>query len=138
MEAVAWKTVCLDAVSAALDLPLSFSSPYTDMKGRSGPCKLVGAVIEPCEDYDEESLPVYLVKLQDGSVIDAVEEELSSCDEDGLVRLIAGVSLTFGVSRVLGDWAGPTHLMKDADEDTKGRFLDLIALSAEEKAEALG
>ena len=121
-----WKSVCLNAVDAAKDLPLQFATEYQDMKANKGPCKLVGAIIEPSEEYDEESLPVYLVKLESGTRIEALEEELSSQDADGLKRLIEGVSMTFGIARVLGDWAWPSHLMEEADETTKRRFVELL------------
>lgn len=132
-----WQSVCADAVATCKDLPLAFMSPYQDMKGKEGSCRLIGAVIEASEDYDEESLPVYLVELEDGTHVEALEEELSSDDSAGFQRLIEGVSMTFGLARVLGDWAGPAHLMEDADEPTRERFLRLINSSHAEKAEKL-
>lgn len=137
MNGLDWKLVCLQAVDAAKSLPLEFATEYQDMKANKGPCKLVGAVIEPNEDYDEESLPVYLVELENGTRIDALEEELSSSDAAGLQLLIEGVSMTFGLARVLGDWVGPLHLMEEADEPTRQRFMELLQSTPSQKAEAL-
>jgi hypothetical protein len=138
MNNISWKDACHNAVSAACNLPLIFGTHYADMQHKSGPCRLVGAVIEANAEYDEESLPVYVVELEDGSRIDALEEELTSLDTDGLGHLIAGVSMTFGLSRILGDWAGPAHLMEEADESIKARFLALLAAPVADRAKALG
>lgn len=137
MSAMTWKDVCEKAIRDTEGLPLVFVSSSQDMSRHEGPCKLVGAVLEANEDYDEESLPIYRVELPDGTRIDAFEEELCSEDTGGLGRLIDGVSMTFGLDRVLGDWAGPAHLMASANEEIRNRFLELLRASPAEKAKAL-
>lgn len=137
MSAITWKDVCGKAIRDADGLTLEFASRYQDMSRHRGPCKLLGAVIEASEDYDEESLPIYRVELSDGTRIDALEEELCSEDTAGLGRLIEGVSMTFGLARVLGEWTGPAHLMASADEATRNRFLELLRACPAERAKAL-
>lgn len=137
MTELTWQTVCTSAIENAKGLTLEFASHYQDSKCLKGPCKLIGGVIEPNETYDEESLPVYSIELADGTRIDALEEELGSSDEAGFRQLIEGVSMTFGLARVLGDWAGPTSLMESADPATRHRFLELIQAPPEDKALAL-
>ena len=132
-----WQSICAEALESCKDIPLTFMSSYQDMKGKEGPCRLVGTVVEASENYDEESLPVYLVELADGTRVEVLEEELSSDDSAVFQRLIEGVSMTFGLARVLGDWAGPTHLMEGADEPTRLCFLQLINSSYAVKAERL-
>lgn len=137
MHITCWKDVCNKAAEAAKNLPLVIASQYADMKPNNGPCKLLGIVIEANSDYDEESLPVYRVQLQDGRKVNVTEEELTCSDTDGLESLFAGVSMTFGLARIFGEWVGPSHLMDEADEATKANFLVAAHGSIEAKRAAL-
>ncbi len=62
-----------------------FNSPWDDYRHRNGqPCKVLKGFYEPDEEHDQEVLPMYEIRFDDGEVIDAYPEELQAyCPECG-------------------------------------------------------
>lgn len=137
MTTMTWQDVCNNAVEAAKQLPLTLTSPYSDISAVEGPCRLLRAFIEADDQFDDEALPAFLVATQDGRELVVFEEELTCADEQGLQQLIEGVCMTFGLSRSQGEWVSPAHLMEEADEAAKARFMTLIASDRATKLQAL-
>jgi hypothetical protein len=127
MNTITWQDVCQQAVEQAKGLDLVFAGTDADVRHARGACQLVGAHIGPGEQlFDEEALPVYIVKTASGEVLDVFEEELQCEDAEGLAQLIEGVSMTFGLARQLGS-LGPADLMENASAEIQARFLTLLA-----------
>lgn len=55
----------------------TFQSPYSELKEYNGqPVEIIDHITEPCEGYDAETLPVYVVKFPNGNISTAYPEEL--------------------------------------------------------------
>jgi 3-deoxy-D-arabino-heptulosonate 7-phosphate (DAHP) synthase class II len=126
MKRITWQDVCQQAVEQAMGLNLVFAGSDADVRHARGACQLIGAHYEPSEIFDEEALPVYIVKTAAGEILDVFEEELQCEDTEGLAKLIEGVSMTYGLARQLGS-VGPSDLMKYASLAVQTRFLALLA-----------
>jgi hypothetical protein len=70
---------------------------------------------------DEECLPYYSIRFQDGAEILADDAELFSLDAR-FVELIAAVSGAFAIAREM-DFASPWHLAADGSDDQHAHFL---------------
>lgn len=136
MNNVKWQAICETAVEQAKSLPLVFAGTDADVRHARGTCELIGAHIEHGELFDEEALPVYIIRTVSGEVLDVFEEELRCEDAEGLAKLIEGVSMTFGLARQLG-CIGPSDLMETASAEVKARFLELLVSDRASKVAAL-
>lgn len=57
-----------------------FSTPYSDYKDREGQeFEVVREINEPDETHDEECLPMYRIRFNDGFETDAWPEEVLAC-----------------------------------------------------------
>jgi hypothetical protein len=74
------------------------------------------------DSMDEESLPYYRIRFQDGVEIIADDAELFSLDPR-FNELISAVSGAFAIAREM-DFVGPWHLAADGTEADKARFLE--------------
>lgn len=132
MNMITWQDVCQQAVEQARSLDLVFAGTDADVRHARGACQLVGAHYEAGELFDEEALPVYMIKTAAGEILDVFEEELQCADTDGLAKLIEGVSMTYGLARQLGS-IGPADLMEHATQAVQERFLALLASDRDTK-----
>lgn len=128
-----WQTRMASAMAAAKGLKVEqFSTslqaryednrPFHDHTGQ--PVEIVGLVVEPGkapEGYDEESLPYFQGRFDDGVELVVGEEELFSRDPV-LRELIVAVCSGFAVARNM-DYVGPYHLAEEGSDEEKQRFM---------------
>ncbi|MBK6616540.1 hypothetical protein [Ottowia sp.] len=88
-------------------------------------CTIVAAILEPGQDYDEESLPYYRVRFADGVELEADDAELFGKTPE-FFGVLTAVSGAFAVARGM-DFVGPTHLEQEATEVTKVLFENAVA-----------
>lgn len=136
MNMITWQDVCQQAVEQAKGLNLVFAGTDADVRHARGVCQLVGAHVKPGELFDEEALPVYIIKTEAGEILDVFEEELQCADAEGLAQLIEGVSMTYGLARQLGS-IGPADLMEHGSPAVQERFLALLTSDRGTKLAAL-
>lgn len=102
--------------------------------------EIVGLFIEPNKGFDEESLPYFKGRFDDGAELVIGEEELFT-DNPALQELIAAVGSGFAVARQMG-YVGPYHLCDEGSEEEKRRFMrevrSFLATMEEKAAVALG
>jgi len=56
---------------------LTFRTPYTQHADRDGQwCEVLRVISEPDENHDAEALPMYAIRFEDGTEIEAWPEEL--------------------------------------------------------------
>lgn len=96
--------------------------------------EIVGLFIEPNKDFDEESLPYFKGRFDDGAELVIGEEELFT-DNPALQELIAAVGSGFAVARQMG-YAGPYHLCDEGSEEEKRRFMREVRTFRATKQEA--
>jgi hypothetical protein len=97
---------------------------YHDHTGKE--CAILAAILEPSAKYDEESLPYYRVRFDDGVELEVGDEELFG-RSSAFFGLLTAVSGAFAVARDLG-FVGPTHLAKDGSEETIRLFEHTFAV----------
>jgi len=128
-----WQDRMATAMSAAQGLKVAkFSTslldrhddnkPFRDHSGQ--PVEIVGLIVEPiqgAETFDEDALPFFKGRFEDGVELVVGEEELFTRDPV-LRELITAVCCGFALARDMG-YAGPYHLAQEASEDDKQRFM---------------
>lgn len=128
-----WQTRMATAMAAAKGLKVEqFSTsiqgryedtkPYHDHTGQ--PVEIVGLILEPSQSpevFDEEGLPYFRGRFDDGVELLAGEEELFTRDPV-LRELITAVCSGFAVARDMG-YVGPYHLAEEGSEEEKQRFM---------------
>lgn len=129
----AWKKTCLDAIEEGKKLDLKFKSSDSAFAHNDGPCKLIGAIIEPNDQFDEEALPFYIIKTSSGEEVEAYGGELQCDDSAALLNLRGGICLTFGLARLTGKYLSPSDLDQRGTADEKAQFEKRIAGSYEDK-----
>lgn len=94
-------------------------------------CRITGTIIDPSDDFDEDGLPYFRAKFEDGVELVVGEEELFSHDAR-YFAFTSAVCGPFAVSRQLG-YAGPFNLHEaatDAQKDAYEQALASFKLSA--------
>jgi hypothetical protein len=93
-------------------------------------CTLVRPVVEPSDVFDEEALPGFEVRFDDGTQITAFKEELT--DTDGRFAPMSEIVCRgFAAARDLG-YAGPTHLLREAPIEHLSAFVEVTTRPAPE------
>lgn len=118
-----WEKYSHTALVKAGDMPLTFKASMNSMKSHNGPCTLLGVILKPGE-YDEDSLPFFLLRDQKGDVIQAYDDELRSSDDlaEALDELIRGIASPFALARDMGDYVGPNDLLDSGNDKDKTAF----------------
>lgn len=128
-----WKTRIASAMAAAKGLKVEQfatslqdhhedNKPYHDHTGQ--PVEIVGFIVEPVkapEVFDEEALPYFKGRFDDGVELVVGEEELFTRDP-ALREVITAVGSGFAVARDMG-YAGPYHLADEGSVEEKQRFV---------------
>jgi hypothetical protein len=84
--------------------------------------RVIDVVCMPSGVHDEESLPFYRLRFDDGVELEAGDEEIFGTSS-AFFDLLTAVSGAFAVAREL-DFIGPTHLANEATEETKRLFIE--------------
>lgn len=128
-----WQTRMASAMAAAKGLKFeqfatSFQEQHEDKRpyhAHTGqPVEIVGLIIEPNkapENFDEEALPYFKGRFDDGVELVVGEEELFTRDP-ALREVIMAVGSGFAVAREMG-YVGPYHLADEGSDEEKQRFM---------------
>lgn len=107
------------------------NKPYHEHTGQ--PVEIVGLVItlgKAPDGYDEEALPYFKGRFDDGVELVIGEEELFTRDP-ALRELIVATCSGFAVARDMG-YAGPYHLADEGSEEEKQQFMrEVVAFQVE-------
>lgn len=98
------------------------NKPYHDHTGQ--PVEIVGLFIEPSkapENFDEEALPYFKGRFDDGVELVVGEEELFTRNP-ALREVMTAVASGFAVAREMG-YVGPYHLADEGSDEEKQRFI---------------
>lgn len=64
-----------------------FRTPFEQHSAHDGqPCEVVRAITEPDDRHDSECLPMFVIRFDDGTEIEAWPEEINEGDGEALLR----------------------------------------------------